>query len=681
MRIRYIALLLFLPIVVRAQPDTTADVPVRRVVLFTSGVGYFEHEGSISGDTDVVLRFSERTLNDVLKSLVIEDHGGRIAGVTYPSEAPIGRTLGAFAVNLTNATSLSDVLGQLRGAEVEVDSPDGHVRGTVLGVSNQQFAVGQTVVTAPVLTVMSRDGLRNVRLDTARGVQLVDPLLRQELMRALEALANARSTDQKPMHLQFRGGGHRTVRFGYVIESPVWKTSYRLILPDEDEGEGTLQGWALVENPTESDWTNVELSLVSGQPISFVQDLYTPLYISRPVVQVRTNGLVAPQRYEEGVGQPSDDISRADERLPILRDAVGVARLQSGQEQLIGAISARYGDAQSGVIEITTITPTGTSGDIGEFFQYSLGEVTLPRHGSAMLPIVADAVRVERLSIYNESVMERNAMRGVRLTNTTDKYLLGGPMTVFDEGYAGDALLDDLKPGRDRLLSFAIDQDLIIDASPQSSGPSRVVTGRIVDGILRLQRRTIYERSYRITNRGDSPRTILIEHNRRAGTELIDTPEPVEQVGQLDRYRIELAPNGRDTLRVRESITAGERIVLQNQNLSTLTLYAASNSGLPATVRQAIQQAVRLRQDWAETEREIATLETELAEITQDQERIRGNMTAVQAGTAYYRRLLRKLDEQETRIDRNGAEIERLRELASRQERAFRNYLRNLDIG
>ena len=102
-----------------------------------------------------------------------------------------------------------------------MDSPSGRVRGTVLGVSNQQFAVGQTVVTAPVLTVMSRDGLRTVRLDTARGVQLVDPSLRQELMRALEALANARSTDQKPMHLQFRGGGHRTVRFGYVIESPV----------------------------------------------------------------------------------------------------------------------------------------------------------------------------------------------------------------------------------------------------------------------------------------------------------------------------------------------------------------------------------------------------------------------------------------------------------------------------
>ena len=680
MLIRYIALLLFLPGFVRAQPDTTADVLVQRVVLFTSGVGYFEHEGSISGDTDVVLRFSERTLNDVLKSLVIEDHGGRIAGVTYPSEAPLGRTLGAFAVNLTNATSLSGVLGQLRGAEVEVDSPDGRVRGTVLGVSNQQFAVGQTVVTAPVLTVMSRDRLRNVRLDTARGVQLVDPSLRQELMRALEALANARSTDQKPMHLQFRGGGHRTVRFGYVIESPVWKTSYRLILPDEDEGEGTLQGWALVENPTESDWTNVELSLVSGQPISFVQNLYTPLYISRPVVQVARSGAVAPQRYQEGLRPQTDEVSVEYERPLIERDAIGVARLQSG-EVLQGSVPARYGDANSGVIDITTITATGTSGDIGEYFQYSLGEVTLPRHGSAMLPIVADAVRVERISIYNESVMERNAMRGVRLINTTDKYLLGGPMTVFDEGYAGDALLDDLKPGRDRLLSFAIDQDLIIDASPQSSDPSRVVTGRIVDGVLRLQRRTVYERSYRITNRGDSPRTILIEHNRRAGTELVDTPEPVEQVGLLDRYRVELEPNGRDTLRVRESITSGESIALQNQNVSALTLYAASNSGLPADVRQAIQQAVRLRQDWADTEREIAALETELAEITQDQERIRGNMKAVQAGTAYYCRLLRKLDEQETRIDRNGAEIERLRELASRQERAFRNYLRNLDIG
>ena len=392
---------------------------------------------------------------------------------------------------------------------------------------------------------------------------------------------------------------------------------------------------------------------------------------------------MAPQRYQEGLRPQTDQVSVEYERPPRQNDTIGAPRVVSGDDIAgLPVRSVQYGDVQSGTLDIRAgIAATGTSGDIGEYFQYSLGEVTLPRHGSAMLPIVADPVRVERISIYNESVMERNALRGVRLTNTTDKYLLGGPITVYDEGYAGDALLEDLKPGRDRLLSFAIDQDLIIDASPQSSDPSRVVTGRIVDGVLRLQRRTVYERSYRITNRGDSPRTILIEHNRRAGTELVDTPEPVEQVGLLDRYRVELEPNGRDTLRVRESITSGESIALQNQNVSALTLYAASNSGLPADVRQAIQQAVRLRQDWADTEREIAALETELAEITQDQERIRGNMTAVQAGTAYYRRLLRKLDEQETRIDRNGAEIERLRELASRQERAFRNYLRNLDIG
>lgn len=160
---------------------------------------------------------------------------------------------------------------------------------------------------------------------------------------------------------------------------------------------------------------------MSGQPISFVQNLYTPLYLSRPVVQVATRGAVAPQRYQEGLRPQTDEVSVEYERPLIERDAIGVARLQSG-EVLQGSVPARYGDANSGVIDITTIAATGTSGDIGEYFQYSLGEVTLPRHGSAMLPIVADPVRVERISNYNESVMERNALRGVRLTNTTDKY-------------------------------------------------------------------------------------------------------------------------------------------------------------------------------------------------------------------------------------------------------------------
>jgi hypothetical protein len=115
-----------------------------------------------------------------------------------------------------------------------------------------------------------------ITLDNVSDITFEDPALQDELNRALAALAQARDQDKKPVQIAFEGQGERRVRLGYVVETPVWKTSYRLILGDK-ETKPRLQGWAIVENQTDNDWSNVQLSLVSGRPISFIQDLYQPL--------------------------------------------------------------------------------------------------------------------------------------------------------------------------------------------------------------------------------------------------------------------------------------------------------------------------------------------------------------------------------------------------------------------
>ena len=261
------------------------SVPVTKVMLFSSGVGYFEHAGSVRGNASTELRFKTSQINDILKSLVLQDQdGGRVGAITYPSLDPIDKTLKSFQVDITRNPSLADLLNQLRGARVTLAVQAEHLTGTILGVERRQKAPerGEEPVEVPVLNLLTGASIRSIELPSIASLTLDDPQLQDELTKALTALVQARDQDKKPVTINFVGTGDRHVRIGYVVETPVWKTSYRLLLGDKSSA--FLQGWAMVDNQTESDWNNVSLSLVSGRPVSFTMDLYRPLYATRPVV-------------------------------------------------------------------------------------------------------------------------------------------------------------------------------------------------------------------------------------------------------------------------------------------------------------------------------------------------------------------------------------------------------------
>lgn len=239
---------------------STADVPITKVMLFSSGVGYFEHDGTVRGKSATQLRFKTNQINDILKSIVLEDRdGGRVGVITYPSQDPVAKTLRSFEVDITNNPSLADLLNQLRGARVTVQTPTATMSGTILGVETHQTAVDKGgVINQPVLNLLSGATIRAVALSSVRDLSLDDRQLQDELARALGALSQARDQDTKPVTINFTGAGERHVRIGYVVETPVWKTSYRLILGDSAHAS-RLQGWAIVENQTESDWNDVSL--------------------------------------------------------------------------------------------------------------------------------------------------------------------------------------------------------------------------------------------------------------------------------------------------------------------------------------------------------------------------------------------------------------------------------------
>ena len=289
----------------RADQPQAGNLPLKRVVLFSSGVGFFEHAGEVKDNAKVEMRFKVDDINDLLKSLVVQDlDGGQVSTVTYGSKDPITKTLKSFSIDLTANPTLAELLQQVRGERVVLEAPN-ELNGVIVGVETRKKKIGENeIIESDVLNLLTEQGLRAVPSIRSSRIKLANPRLDAELRKALTLLASAHAADKKSVELSFLGKGTRRVRIGYIEETPVWKTTYRLVLA---EGQKPfLQGWAIVENTSEADWTGVNLTLVSGRPISFTMDLYEPLYVPRPEVQLELYGSLRPQVYGQDLSRQGE---------------------------------------------------------------------------------------------------------------------------------------------------------------------------------------------------------------------------------------------------------------------------------------------------------------------------------------------------------------------------------------
>ncbi len=678
------------------QPATRqAQIPVKLVVLFSSGVGYFEHFGSVAGDNRTELRFKTNQINDILKSLVLQDlDGGRVTTITYPSQDPVAKTLRSFQVDITANPSLAELLNQLRGAKVTVRQQAEETRGTILGVEKKKKPVGgdsKEIVEESILNLVSetpKTRLVAIPLDGVADIRLEDPALQEELDRALAALAQSRDKDKKPVQIAFEGQGDRRVRLGYVVETPIWKTSYRLILGDK-ETKPRLQGWAIVENQTDNDWSNVQLSLVSGRPISFVQDLYQPLYVARPTVQPELYAGLTPRRYEEGLA----DAKKAEQfgvatltatpAAPASAAPGRVARMSRAAKQTasnLGEDLMTFSADEAPIDATSSVSSIASAAKVGELFQYTVGNVSLPRQKSAMIPIVTDEIEIERLSIYNQSVLARNPLNGARMKNTTGKHLLAGPITVFDgNSYAGDAQVDTLPPSQERLISYGIDQQVTVDAT-KNRHDNALLTGKIVKGVLELQRKQVATQDYLLDNKSDVEKTVIIEHPLRQGWSLVETDKPIETTQTLYRFKGPVAAGKASKLTVKEQLVHGEEIAILPADLAALVVYAKTGE-IPDEVKKALTKAIELRRNLATTHAQLEERKGKAKELAEQHKHTAEIMRTLQHNTPVYQRLVTKLNDLQTSIEKVQTEVDELTNSAQQQKNELENYLANLTVG
>jgi hypothetical protein len=705
-----------------AQPRPgTAELPIRQVVLFSSGVAYYQREGQVDGQARVDLTFPQECINDMLKSMIVEDRGSKqVATVTYDNLKPVELTLKSFAIDLTRNPSMGDLLNQVRGEQVEVlTTVDPRaavgqtetIAGLVVGVEKQRQPLGKDqFIEVAQLNMLTKEGLRGVPLSQIQRVKFSKAALDDEFRKALAVIATGHDKGKKAVSLNFSGEGKRSVKVGYITESPIWKTSYRLALTRkkvekvEAKNEPTkmpkddvvLQGWAIVENTTDEDWSSVQLGLVSGRPISFQMDLYQPLFVNRPVEQLELFASLRPQTYEgdmlaprnEAAALPAeemDSLAKKSDRargaaLPAKPMAPGVGGGIGFGKDEAKALQMLRNQGQPGGIGIRKdATTAAVSTELGEYFQYTINQpVNLPRQKSALLPIVNEEVKGTRVSIYNENVHKKFPLLGLQFQNTTPLHLTQGPVTVFDDStYAGDAKIADLQPNDKRLISYAIDLGTEVD--PQFKDEEnllkvKVYKGTIIQEFMRKEKKT-----YKIVNRSEHARTLLVEHPIRPQFNLIAPAKPKEQARNAYRFEVVCESKKPTELLVEEHLPRQAQISFSNSSDESIRILVRGNA-TSEKVKKALEEAMGLRAKVSDAQQMVAREQKLLADIERDQNRMRQNLAQVPPSSEAYKKYVKKFDEQEEQIDALRKKIAQLDDKRDTAQQQLDRYLASLEI-
>jgi hypothetical protein len=698
------------------RPAGAVELPLSRLVLFSSGVGYFQRSGTVEGDARVDLQFPAGDINDLLKSLILQDlGGGQVGAVTYESRDAVERTPHGLATGLAVNPSFSQLLFGLRGEQVEIGLPGGQtpeatLTGQVIGIEKQQRPVGgEKFVEVEYLNLLTREGIRSLPLEQLRRVRVLRAELDQEFRRALASLVSSPDDGKKTLHLNFLGNGKRSVRVGYIAESPIWKATYRLALARD---RALLQGWAIVDNTSDEDWNDVRVGLIAGRPISFRMDLYEPLYVLRPLIQPELFASLRPPTYSGPVEEWNrrawafGGFGPARQQLGALGAAGGFGGglgggnlggfgqfgQQGGMAQLGGQGQQAPGPQQpaepqpppkrpaDGINLREGVMSAAIASQLGEYYQYHIDKpVSLPRQKAALLPILNQDVKVTRVSVYNEAVQRKHPLHGLRFKNDSGLHLMQGPVTVFaDDTYAGDSRLPDLQPNETRLVSYAIDLgvEVLPEAVPERENLEAV---KIVRGVLHAAFQARRGKTYTLRNRSDHERTVLIAHPVDTKWRLAGPPKPVERSREFYRFEVKAGAGKNAKLEVGEEMARSPEVALAAATDEALEFYLRVLVTSPK-VRAALEEVQRFKAQAADLRGRMLRETSELGNIERDQERLRKNVERVPPTSEAYKRYLRKFDEQETEIERRRAQLAKLQEQSEQQAKAHTAFLANLNV-
>jgi len=688
MRLRYLCVWLLFPSAMLGQspsgkPTSTPllqtvrktgiSLPVKKVVLYKNGVGYFEHKGQVQGNQEFGIEFTTTQLNDVLKSLTLVDlQGGSINAVRYNSVAPLDEQLKGLQIPLSEEVTSAAFLIALRGTRVEVRSGASTASGKVFSVETveKETPSGGTTHVTQLAIVTDAGEMRLFELTPGLMVRAAEADIQQDLSHYLTLMGSTRSKDVRRMTISATGSGERDIMVSYISEVPVWKSTYRIVIP-KAPAQAFLQGWAIVDNTVGEDWTDVKLSLVSGTPQSFVQNISQPYYTRRPVVPLPESVMLAPQAHEA-------TMTTTDLAAPAIATRGGAGGVPGGvaggsMGRVIGGVGGGTGGGRFALPpppgEVTEDEEAAEVTDalrreeaaaeglaVGELFEYNLKEkITVLKNQSALVPIVQSPIKAEQVTLIttnDNSAEPGTPLRALWLHNTSGLTLDGGTFNVQEQdSFAGEGIMDLLHPGERRLLSYAADRAVrVVKQDPSGSRTYTRVT--VLQGILSMHSEEREATTYLVYNADTTPRQVILEHPIRNGWKLLDDVKPEETSATRYRFRVAVQPGKMEKFTVNERRLEVTRIAVSNVTDSQVAAYVQQGSVKPG-LEGELRKVIAKKSEVSGVDQGLKSVQQEADFINRDQARLRENMKALKGSPeekALLQRYTKELDGQEDRL-------------------------------
>jgi hypothetical protein len=673
MRIALAALALFF--VMEHGSVHSAELPLKRVVLSTSGLAQFTHQGRVEPKSTIDLSVRLDQVDDILKSLTVFDTARAAGAISLAGKTPLAELFRDLPFNADALSAMPALLNALIGTEVEIEG-EVSAKGRVLKVEEErvQLANNAGFTVRHRLTVLTERGFVQAILQNVSALRFTDPETRKQIDRALSGIAQNRAKDRRTISIAMLGESAREAGFTYVVAAPVWKSAYRIVLP-KDGGRARLQGWGVVENLTGSDWNGVELTLISGNPVALRQALYSPFFVERPEVPVSAATRVVPKTDDQ-------DQFRARKAAPAQGRALAAA--PSGAGGAGSRAESQFNFAQAAPAtppmpmpeEVAGSSLTATSEEAATQVLYRFPErVTLAVGSTLMVPFSDRDISATRTWLYQPDTNDRRPLAAVRIKNDTDAALPAGIITAFDTGpdgtanFAGDAQLPLMPKGSSKFVTFALDSKTDIRRSSRPIKETRL--GKAVRGELTLTVKSVWSIDYEITPPVDEDRDLVIDEARSDGWTVVGEAKDIEETPTRVRLKVTVTKGKPAQVTLRRERTEVQTVSLTGldpeQLLTSITGLENESPALKAAVAKLSALNAKIADIAVRRER----LDAERKSIGTDQDRIRKNLTSVGQGSDLGRRYMDTLRDQENRLTAIGGEEKSLdAELAAARKAA-----------
>jgi hypothetical protein len=697
-----LALSFALPAFGRARPGPPAILPLKTLRLYETGVGYFERSGALSNTAATTLPVPAGHLDDALKTLVVltPDALSRVHGIEFGSSASRGtaRALVGLPLDPDAAITYRDLLACMKGNEVAVRSGGKVVEGRLLDLTEvaplvplsstkkddkeKEADKDPLVAKEPdlMLLVLTRDSeLRRFRASQVESVRPTDAAFAARLDAALAAVSSRGAQAARMLHMMARSSA--PVTLGYIAETPVWRTTYRMIFDDKN---AMLQGWALVHNDSDEDWHDVQLHLVNGRPDSFLYPLAAPRYLRRELVHPDDQLSTVPQLLEHTADEQWGENVLGGLSGNQVGESYGSGGLGlTGRGE--GGGGTGYGVGIGHLGTVASSSPVLTVGNLagvaqasglesGALFTYTLAEkIDLRAHGSALVPFVQQSVEVRPITFF--SAPGEIGRSAARVVNSTRQTLPAGPIAFFADGsFAGESGLDRLKPGERRFVQYGADLDLTVETESATSKEStrRLTFGNdfLVEHFLKQS-----EAVYAIANKSGHERAVylqlsVVDNSKVTGADDLDYDTVAAH--PLAIFHTAPGQSRKRTVKTEEGLSRGNALdSLSEKKLRDL----AAKPELPRAERDAVAEAADAARRYEAADAALAAAARDGKQVEADVQRLRDDLKSLntadaKSGNPFVQRIL-------AAEDRLG-ELRRQTERRENEKRAARDDIRRI---